>query len=248
MRTASPSRRRGGAASRAAHGGAHAGRARRSHWVPIVAVCGILLAILIWQVVRLVLGDGTTSAPVASATNPSAASVGATTEVSIGDSGGLHVVETLAFDTPRKRIDLAVPHRVGAGEAFAPTVSALVVRGAGQVRRASPMEVGDRAAVSLERPTDHVVLEYDAAGAVQRSHDASAPERALALVTPLVVVGAESLPATVEVRSVKVLNVGCLHHGVLAGCGTRTSDGWTVETSGADGAPDVLAQLNLAVR
>jgi len=57
------------------------------------------------------------------------------------------------------------------------------------------------------------------------------------------------LPATVDVQSVKVLNVGCLRGRLLTGCGTQTADGWTVETAGGANRPtaDVLAQLNLAV-
>jgi len=46
---------------------------------------------------------------------------------------------------------------------------------------------------------------------------------------------------------VKVLNAGCLQRGVLQGWGTRPRNGWTGDTSGGDGAPDVFVQVNLAV-
>jgi hypothetical protein len=46
---------------------------------------------------------------------------------------------------------------------------------------------------------------------------------------------------------VKALNVGCVDmEGTMVGCGTRTSSGWTVETSGSEPYADVVVQLNLA--
>ena len=250
MRTGSVSRERRGSTRRSARSpaGAHASRGRPRWLVPLVAVAGLFVAALVWQTLQHMFAEGT-PAPVSSTTSQSgAAGPGVVTKVSIGDTGGLHVVETVTFDSPQARIDLALPRRGGAGAGFEPAVTSLMVRGPGPVREAGPMQVGDQATVRLSSPSTRVELEYDAGGVVQHSGDTSNPDRALALVTPLVVLGAGSLPSTIDVRSVKVLNVGCLQRGVLEGCGTRTRDGWTVETSGGDGAPDVFAQVNLAVR
>ena len=228
--------------------GAHASHGRPRWLVPLVAVAGVLSAVLVWQTLQHLFAEGTPT-PVSSTTSPSgAAGPGVVSEVRLGDTGGLHLVETLTFDSPQGRVDLALPRRGGAGAGFEPAVTSLIVRGPGPAREAGTMQVGDQATVRLSSPSTRVVLEYDADGVVQHSGDASNPDRALALVTPLVVLGAGDLPTTVDVRSVKVLNVGCLQRGVLEGCGTRTRDGWTVETSGGDGAPDVFAQVNLAVR
>jgi len=226
---------------------AHASRPRRTWLASLAAVAAILLAVITWQALQYLFSDRT-PAPVSSTTAPSAAAVaGVASQVTIGDAGGLHVVETLTFETAQTRIDLAVPRRGGAGEDFQPSISSLMVRGPEPVREAGSMGVGDQTSIRFDSPARRVVLEYDAGGVVQHSGDASSPERALALVTPLVVIGTGGLPATVEVQSVKVLNVGCLHRGVLTGCGTHTREGWTVETSGGEGSPDVFAQLNLAV-
>lgn len=251
MRTerSSPGRRAAAHQSARLRAGAHARRARGGRRLPL-AVIGVVLAVaLTWLTLRVVLPDGT-PAPAASTTNPSApADVGTRTRVGIGDAGTLHVIETITFDGPQSRLRLSVPIRQGAGKEFRPTISSLVVREPGPVTEIDPMAVGDEASVRFSKPAVRVVLEYDASGVVIRSGDTSNPDRALALVTPLVVAEAGGLPATVDVQSVKVLNVGCLRGRVLAGCGTQTPDGWTVETTGrADRSPaDVLAQLNLAV-
>jgi hypothetical protein len=213
--------------------------------VPLAAALAVLLVLASWQVLQLLFPDGTQS-PAASDTNPSAS---VSMRVSIDDAGLLHVVETVTLESARTTIDLSVPPRAGAGKEFDPTISSLVVRGAGPVGHVAEMGVGDEESVDLGDASARVVLEYDAGGVAVRSGDPSNPERALALVTPLVVLQGRSLPWTVEIASVKVLNVGCLRDDALTGCGTRTSDGWTVETSGTEGEHtfDVLAQLNLAV-
>ena len=232
------------------HTDAHARRSRRPSWVPLAAVVVVLLvALAAWPVLELVRpGEEPTATDIqASAEGPDPA--GTRTQVSIGDSGALHVVETLTFVSARKRLDLEVPQRAGVGADLSPTISSLVVREPGSDSPVGPIGVGETASVRLAVRTTVVVLEYDATGVVVPSGEASHPKRALALTTPLVVAQAGDLPWVVEVRSVKVLNVGCLQRDALVGCGTRTPDGWTVETSGAvDGPrPDVLAQLNLAV-
>ena len=216
----------------------------------LLAVLAVVLAVgLSWLGLRVFLPGGN-PAPAASTTNPAAtADVGFRTTVAIGDAGAMHVIETITFDAPRSRLRLSVPLREGAGKEFRPTVSSLVVREPGPVSEIDPMSVGDETSVRFSAPAGRVVLEYDASGVAVRSGDRSNPDRALALVTPLRVTGAGDLPATVDVQSVKVLNVGCLRGRVLAGCGTQTPDGWTVETAGSEhrSPTDVLAQLNLAV-
>jgi len=217
--------------------------------VLLVAVAVVLAVGLSWLGLRVFLPGGN-PAPAASTTNPAAtADVGFRTTVAIGDAGAMHVIETITFDAPRSRLRLSVPLREGAGKEFRPTVSSLVVREPGPVSEIDPMSVGDETSVRFSAPAGRVVLEYDASGVAVRSGDRSNPDRALALVTPLRVTGAGDLPATVDVQSVKVLNVGCLRGRLLTGCGTQTADGWTVETAGGASRPaaDVLAQLNLAV-
>ena len=232
-------------------GSTHVRKPRRSWWVHLVVGAVVVLALASWPALQL-LGSGDDGAPTAQDTQFRADTfgpAGTRTQVSIGDSGALHVVETLTFLAERKRIDLGVPKRAGVGAGLSPTVSSLVVREPGSDHPVGPIGVGETASVRLDAASPVVVLEYDATGVVVPSGEPARPERALALVTPLVVVQAADLPWAVEVRSVKVLNVGCLLQDALVGCGTRTSEGWTVETSGAEDGPraDVLAQLNLPV-
>lgn len=250
MRTASSPRGRRSAIRAPARSGAgaHARRARGGRRLSLAFLALVLVLGVSWLGLRVFLPDGS-PAPAASTTNSSSsADVGVRTRVAIGDAGAMHVVETVGFDEAVSRLRLSVPLR-GAGREFRPTISGLVVREPGPVTRVDPMSVGDQAAVRFSTPADRVVLEYDASGVAVRSGDTSNPDRALALVTPLVVAEAAALPATVDVQSVKVLNVGCLRGRVLSGCGTQTPGGWTVETAGGgDRSPtDVLAQLNLAV-
>ncbi|GAB3776320.1 hypothetical protein FB382_000055 [Nocardioides ginsengisegetis] len=213
--------------------------------VPILATLTVLLVLGGWQVYQV----ATEETPV-SASDPGTDvnAVGTEMEVSIGDAGRMHFVETITFPTARSQLDLSVPRRMGAGADFRPVVSSLVVREPGSAE-VKPLGLGDRTTVHLTRSAVTVVLEYDASGVVNRSGDVSTPDRALALVTPLVVEQARRLPAVVRVSSVKVLNVGCLRGTTLVGCGTETADGWAVESSGSEGdvLSDVLAQLNLAV-
>lgn len=226
--------------------GAHAGRPRHPGLVPVAAAVAVLLVLASWQVLQLLFPDGTQSpASSNSGTAPAAVSM----QVSIDDAGLLHVVETVTLEAPVTRIDLSVPARAGAGEQFRPVIGSLVVREPGPVGEVAEMTTGDEESVELTSSSARIVLEYDVRGAAVRSGDASNPERALALVTPLVVVQGRSLPSTVEIDSVKVLNVGCLRDDLLTGCGTKTSEGWTVESSGVQGEHtfDVLAQVNLAV-
>lgn len=255
MTTASAPRGRPGllraSGSSRARPGAHAGQRRRRAWLaPVVALVAVLLVVASWQALQTLLPAGSPSPASSQAPSPSVGGpVGIRTEVSIGDTGGMHVVETLTFATPQARLDLSVPRRSGVGRDFLPVVEALIVQEPAPTTRVGSLGIGEEAAVDLATPSTRIVLEYDAAGVVVRSGDPSAPERALALVTPLVIVQAHSLPSTVEVMSVKVLNVGCLRGDQLTGCGTRTDQGWTVESSGGEEGPraDVFAQLDLAV-
>jgi hypothetical protein len=181
-------------------------------------------------------------------TTPAAAAGAATEiEVRIDDGGALHVVETVTFPEPQSRLDLAVPRRSGAGEAFDPALTGVRVDG-GSGRPAQPMGLGDQQPVQLAGPTSRVVLEYDVTGATTASGAGSGGGGTLALVTPLVTSPGMSLPMTVHVRSVKVRGVDCLRNGELTACGTRTDGGWTVETSGVSAGvrPDVVARLDLA--
>lgn len=226
--------------------GAHAGRPRHPGLVPLAAAVAVLLVLASWQVLQLLFPDGTQS-PAAS--NSGSAQAAVRVQVSIDDAGLLHVVETVTLESPRTKLDLSVPERAGAGKQFHPVISSLVVREPGPVAEVPEMGMGDERSVELSSTSARIVLEYDASGVAVRSGDPSNPERALALVTPLVVVQGHSLPWTVSIDSVKVLNVGCLRDDLLTGCGTKTSEGWTVETSGVKAGHtfDVLAQLNLAV-
>lgn len=251
MRTASsPRGRRSAARPRArSDAGAHARRARGPRRLSLAFLALVLVLGVSWLGLRVFLPDGS-PAPAASTTNPSSsADVGVRTRVAIGDAGTMHVIETVTFDEAVSRLRLSVPLRQGVGKQFRPTLSGLVVREPGPVTRVDPMSVGDQASVRFSTRADRVVLEYDASGVAVHSGDTSNPDRALALVTPLVVAEAGALPATVDVQSVKVLNVGCLRGTTLIGCGTETADGWAVESSGSQGdvLSDVLAQLNLAV-
>ena len=226
--------------------GAHAGRPRHAGLVPLAAAAAVLLVLASWQVLQFLYPDGTQS-PAASNTDSAPAAV--SMQVSIDDAGLVHVVETVTLDSARSTIDLSVPERAGAGKQFHPVISSLVVREPGPVGRVAEMGIGDEQSLELPSASARIVLEYDASGVAERSGDSSNPERALALVTPLVVAQGRGLPWTVEIDSVKVLNVGCLRDDLLTGCGTKTSEGWTVESSGVQGEHtfDVLAQVNLAV-
>ena len=168
-------------------------------------------------------------------------------EVRIGDDGTLSVVHRVALSPPSAVLGLSVPDRAGAAAAFEPRIVDVTVEASGEVRTvAPPLGRGAQATVRLPAGSSRVVVTYRARDVAVRT-EPSNPERALALVTPLVVEQATGVPTTVEVDSVKVLNVGCVGpDGELTGCGTRTDRGWTVETSGSDRYVDVVAQLNLA--
>jgi hypothetical protein len=213
------------------------------------ALAGVLLGVVAWQAVSLLLPDRGPAAPILGlpAAAGTAGDAATEIEVRIDDGGALHVVETVTFPQPQTRLFLAVPRRSGAGETFAPTLSGVRVDD-GTAHPAQPMGPGEQQPVQLTAPTSRVVLEYDATGATIGSGAGSDRGRSLALVTPLVTTPGMSLPTTVHVRSVKVRGVACLRSGELTACGTRTDDGWTVESSGGrDGTrPDVVASLDLA--
>lgn len=213
------------------------------------ALAGVLLGMLAWQTVSLLLPERGPAAPAAGEMAPAAAAAGAATEIEvrIDDGGALHVVETMTFPQPQSRLDLAVPRRSGAGEPFDPALTGIRV-GAGSGASAAPMGLGDQQPVQLASPVSRVVLEYDVTGATTASGAGPGRGTTLALVTPLVTSPGMSLPTTVHVRSVKVRAVDCLRNGELSRCGTRTDDGWTVETSGGQAGPrpDVVARLDLA--
>jgi hypothetical protein len=218
---------------------------RIASWI-VVAFVLAPLGVAAWLV--LFEGGSGPSQPASSPPHQPTSTIGVSAQVSIGDSGGLFIVETLTFPTPQDHLDLYVPQLAGVGKAFRPVVDRLAVRDPATGTVPGPLTAGDTAGIRLRlaAPATRVVLEYTARGVVQRSDNRSAPERALALVTPLMVRQAQELPATVGVDSVKVLNVGCDRAGELIGCGTRTSDGWTVETNGVGPQPAVFAQINLA--
>jgi hypothetical protein len=231
--------------------GAHAAppRRRRLRAPSLVAAGLCLLAVLGWQAVHVLFDrspgpEGAAGGGVAAAGTPRTLTE---TTVLIGDDGSLHTMETLTLPPGTSRLNLSVPDRAGAAAGMVPRVSSLVFRGADVTGAPRRLAHGARATVGLPAGTRRVVLEYDATGAVQRSGPAH-PERALVLVTPLVVDQTREAPSRVHVPSVKVLNVGCLRaSGELVGCGTRTEPGWTVESSGGvEGVQDVVAQVDLA--
>ena len=213
-----------------------------------------LLAVLGWRALGLFprRGDATQEQDAAAAGTRRVQTV---TEVAISDDGTLHTLQTFTFRRPLSRLDLSLPQRRGPAAKFTPRLTSLVTHGADVRRGPDSIASGADAILRFAQPVARVVLEYDVSHAVVRSRP-SAPERALILLTPLVVLQALTEPARVEVDSVKVLNVGCVRgSGELAGCGTHTSAGWVVESAGrgaSDGGPaapggvDVLAQANLA--
>jgi hypothetical protein len=231
--------------------GAHAAppRRRRLRASSFVAAGLCLLALLGWQVVHF-LPDRSPAPETAAGGGAAAAGTPRTlteTTVLVGDDGSLHTMETLTLRPGTSRLDLSVPDRAGAAAQMSPRVSSLVVRGAHVTGAPTRLAHGARATVELPAGARRVVLEYDVTGVVQRSGPAH-PERALVLVTPLVVAQTRAAPSRVHVPSVKVLNVGCLRaSGELVGCGTHTEPGWTVESSGGvEGVQDVVAQVDLA--
>jgi hypothetical protein len=177
------------------------------------------------------------------------------TEVAMNDDGTLHTLQTFAFARPQSHLDLSLPERRGPAADFTPRITSLVTHGADVRGAPGAIATGARAILRFAQPVARVVLDYRVSHAAVRSRP-SAPERALVLVTPLVVRQARAEPSRVEVNSVKVLNVGCVRgSGALVGCGTHTSAGWVVESAGtvasdegpgAPGGVDVVAQVNLA--
>ena len=231
--------------------GAHAAppRRRRLRASSLVAAGLCLLAVLGWQVVHF-LPDRSTAPERAAGGGVAAAGTPrnlAEATVLIGDDGSLHTMETLTLRPGTSHLDLSVPDRAGAAARMSPRVTSLAVRGANVTGAPRTLTQGARATVDLPAGTRRVVLDYDVTGVVERSGPAH-PERALVLVTPLVVAQTRAAPSRVQVPSVKVLNVGCLRaSGELVGCGTHTSPGWTVESSGGvEGVQDVVAQVDLA--
>jgi hypothetical protein len=128
-----------------------------------------------------------------------------------------------------------------------PAVGHVTVEAGGrEVPVGTTLRQGDRTSVSLPGRTTQAVVRYAATGVVLRSEPSTAG-RALALATPLVIAQATGLPSQVDIESVMALNVGCVDLvGTMTGCGSRTSSGWTVETSPAEPYADVVVQLDLA--
>jgi hypothetical protein len=176
-----------------------------------------------------------------------AAEEGSRVVVHIGDDGVLRVEQRVTFREPSRRLELAVPRRRGVTATLEPRIDEVTVETGGREQSIqSVLQRGDHTSVSLPASTTQAVVRYTAAGVVLRS-EPSAPERALALATPLVLDGAVGLPSRVDVESVKALNVGCVDlAGTMVGCGTKTRSGWTVEASGSEPYADVVVQLNLA--
>jgi hypothetical protein len=166
--------------------------------------------------------------------------------VRIGDDGTLRVKQRVTLRAPVKALVLAVPSRQGVTSSLPVRVDEVTIETAGHVQSlGSALRRGDRTSVPLESPAAHAVVRYAATGIVLRS-EPSAPERALALATPLVVEQAHGLPSRVDIKSGKALNVGCVDlAGTMTGCGTDNSTGWTVETSGSEPYADVVVQLDL---
>jgi hypothetical protein len=191
-------------------------------------------------------GQGRTASSVDTATTVSDEE-GSRVVVRIADDGALRVEQRVTLHAPADTLRLAVPRRRGVTGTLEPTVGHVTVEAGGrEVPVETTLRQGDRTSVSLPGRTTQAVVRYAATGVVLRS-EPSTPERALALATPLLLDQARRLPSRVDIESVKALNVGCVDlRGTMVGCGTRTSTGWTVETSGTEPYADVVVQLNLA--
>lgn len=239
------------AAGSATHGGARRRARHRSRpsW-PAAALVSVALVAAVAGGVWLadVAGGGRTGGAGADGAAPSPAEEVSRTLVLIGDDGTLRVEQRVALLAPVDRLDLSVPVRRGAAAAISPRVVDVTVRSGGsEWRVATPLRQGAEKQVRLARETTQAVVTYVATHVTLRSHPSN-PERALALATPLVIEQAAGLPSRVDIESVKALNVGCVSRGgEMAGCGTHTSSGWTVEASGSEPYVDVVVQLNLAV-
>jgi hypothetical protein len=232
MPTASARRSERDGIPRRSRSGAHAGRPRRRWRLPVAILTAFVIAAVVLQSLGLLVRGGGESETVA--TEP----VGVRTRVSVGDTGVLHVVQTLVFAQPQSRLRLSLPQRGGVAAELRPRLTSIVVRVPAPVTAVAPMEVGDQASVELTDPVTRFVLEYDAAGVVAGDGNA--------LMTPLSVVPGPSQPSTVELDSGLVREVSCLRGTELTRCGTRQPDGWTVESSGQPGSRmDVLARLDL---
>jgi hypothetical protein len=237
---------------------AHAGPTRAPWWatgLAFLAILGLLFAG--WKAFgqlgqKPTPGAGAGARP-AAASSPapttaaaSAGTPGARTTVTIGPNGGLHAQMILTFGSKRSRIAFSVPSRPGVGTQFLPLVENIRVTANGKTHALTQsLFSGDAASFRLSSPARLVTVRYLVRDAVSRSAP-SAPGRALALATPLVVGHVGRLSASVQVGSRHVLNIGCIsRNGTLATCGTQTAKGWKVVAAAGQPTPDVVAQVNL---
>jgi hypothetical protein len=141
---------------------------------------------------------------------------------------------------------LSVPRRPGAGAQFAPSVTNVRIRAEGnRQHRNDTLSTGEATTFQLSARAKRVVVRYSVDNAVARSRSA-APDRTMALVTPVAVARLAGIRSSVEVASRHVLDIGCVSpRGVLATCGSRTAHGWQVRAHAGRPVPDVIAQVHL---
>ena len=188
-------------------------------------------------------GTPTTST---SPTRSAAAGPGLRTAVRLRPDGSVRTTERITFRRPRSSLVLSIPRRPGAAAQFAPSVTNVGVRanGNGQ-RRNDTLSTGEATTFQLRSPATRVVVRYSVDNAVARNH-AYAPDRTLALVTPVKVAQLAGIRSNVKVVSPHVLNIGCVSpRGVLATCGSRTAHGWQVRARAGRPVPDVIAHVHL---
>jgi hypothetical protein len=225
----------------------HAAAPTRPSWLPTVLV---VLLLLTGTAAALRLaglpGEGRRSSSLDTATT-GAAEEGSRIVVRIAGDGVLRVEQDVTLHGAVRELQLAVPQRRGVTATLQPVLDEVTVETGGQeVPVGSTLHRGDRTTVPLPGRTTQAVVRYAATGVVLRSEPSTAG-RALALATPLVIAQATGLPSQVDIESVMALNVGCVDLvGTMTGCGSRTSSGWTVETSPAEPYADVVVQLDLA--
>lgn len=233
--------------------GLHAAPRRRgSAWTAIVSVAAAAtVAIVIWSAASPGGEPVSPNAQSDRTPTPSAAAESGVAEssvaVRISDDGTVSVEQRVAFRQPLRRLDLSVPERKGVVGTLEPRVDGITVVAGGRQRDVeAELTRGEAVSVRLPAEATEAVVSYVARG-VARRDEPSRPERALLLATPVVLEQAVGSPARVDVVSVKALNVGCVDpEGTIVGCGTRTSSGWTVETTGTTRHVDVVVQVDLA--
>jgi hypothetical protein len=215
----------------------------------VAVVLLVILTVLVWRIFATGGQERESSPALRAGSGATQASYGQESDVTITGTGALDGVTHLVLEHPIPSLAVTVmtPSPGTSLSVYAPIISDLRVIADGQLIKSVDRALPSGGHVKLPLPpgTRTVDLSYHADGVVHRS-EPSVQGRASVLVTPLIVQPTNDLYVSINIHSPYVSNTGCSSAGEApVGCGTGTSDGWSVTSAPEQGAVDVIAQVTL---